>query len=139
MMERSPSKVPFMMQVSPTINLWMGILNQFIKERSHSYVLIFLQCFSQSNCLKWHIESVHEGKKPFKCNNCDTSFSTNNLIINQFMKERSHSNVMIVLLGFLKENVWRDIQDQFVKERNSSNITVVMHFLLKKDMSSHIE
>ena len=31
--------------------------------------------FSRTGHLKGHIESVHEGKKPFKCNNCDASFS----------------------------------------------------------------
>ena len=31
--------------------------------------------FKTKRQLKKHIESVHEGKKPFKCNICDVSFS----------------------------------------------------------------
>ena len=33
--------------------------------------------FKTKGNLKRHIESVHEGKKPFKCNICDSSFSRN--------------------------------------------------------------
>ena len=39
-----------------------------------------------------HVESVHEGKKPFKC---DISYTQQKYTI-QFMKERSHSNVTFV-------------------------------------------
>ena len=31
--------------------------------------------FSEKSKLNGHIESVHEGKKPFKCNDCGTAFS----------------------------------------------------------------
>jgi uncharacterized Zn-finger protein len=31
--------------------------------------------FTKKGKLKNHIEAVHEGKTPFKCNICDTSFS----------------------------------------------------------------
>ena len=33
------------------------------------------RAFSEKSKLNGHIESVHEGKKPFKCNECDTAFS----------------------------------------------------------------
>ena len=33
--------------------------------------------FKTKSKLKGHIESVHEGKKPFKCNLCDSCFSKN--------------------------------------------------------------
>jgi uncharacterized Zn-finger protein len=55
-------------------------LNQFTKERSPSN-LIFGQhnicdaSFFEKWKLKGHIESVHIGKKPFKCNVCDVAFS----------------------------------------------------------------
>ena len=31
--------------------------------------------FSEKSKLNGHIESVHEGKKPFKCNDCGAAFS----------------------------------------------------------------
>ena len=31
--------------------------------------------FSEKGTLKKHISSVHEGNKPFKCNDCGTAFS----------------------------------------------------------------
>ena len=31
--------------------------------------------FSEKSKLNGHIESVHERKKPFKCNDCGTAFS----------------------------------------------------------------
>ena len=34
--------------------------------------------FYRKNKLKIHIESVHEGKKPYLCNDCGKAFSTKN-------------------------------------------------------------
>ena len=54
------------------------MLNQFMIKRSHLNAT-FVNCdaaCSQIRDLEKHIKSVHEGKKPFKCNNCDASFTT---------------------------------------------------------------
>ena len=60
--------------------------------------------FSPRSNLNRHVEPVHEGKKSFKCNVCDTAFSEkSNGILNQFTKERSLSNVMCVIQSFLKK------------------------------------
>ena len=47
--------------------------------------------------LEAHIKIVHEGKKPFKCEICSSSYTTKRSL-NQFTKERSHSNVTFVLM-----------------------------------------
>ena len=39
------------------------------------YVIIVIQIFFLNVNLNKHIESVHDGKKAFKCNICDASFS----------------------------------------------------------------
>ena len=52
----------------------MGILNQFMKERRHSNVMLVMQHFFHKGHLNWHIALVHEGKQPFKCNDCDAIF-----------------------------------------------------------------
>ena len=49
----------------------MCILKQFMTERSHSGVTFATEVLPQKVNLDEHIESVHEGKKPFKCNVCD--------------------------------------------------------------------
>ena len=60
--------------------------------------------FSPRSNLNRHVEPVHEGKKSFKCNVCDTAFSEkSNGILNQFTKERSLSNAMCVIQSFLKK------------------------------------
>ena len=52
------------------------MLNQFMKERRYSNVIhICDKGFSQKQDLNRHIESVHEGKKSFKCNICDAGFT----------------------------------------------------------------
>jgi uncharacterized Zn-finger protein len=52
--------------------------------------------FFQKGDLTKHGKTVHEGKKPHKCNGCDKAFSQKGSL-NPFMKKRSHSNVMIVI------------------------------------------
>ena len=49
----------------------MWILKQFMTERSHSGVTFATEVLPPKVNLNEHIESVHEGKKPFKCNVCD--------------------------------------------------------------------
>ena len=68
--------------------------------------------------------SVHEGKKPFKCNICTASFFTKRIsdqmrIMNQFMKERSHSNAMIVMLAFLTNILCSDREMGKIRGKNS--------------------
>jgi KRAB domain-containing zinc finger protein len=53
-----------------------------MKERNHSnvaFVIIVVLC-----SLKRHVLSVHEGKKPFKCNICDATFAKNSNMKNHF-------------------------------------------------------
>ena len=52
-----------------------------------------------------HIESVHVGKKPFKCNYCGAAFTRKGGILNQYIKERSHSNVTIVVQLFPEKDI----------------------------------
>ena len=59
-------------------------------------------CFFEKVGLDKHIKSVHEGEKPFKCNNCDKKFSEKGNTLNQFMKGRSHSNVTFAMKLFPK-------------------------------------
>ena len=47
-----------------------------MKERSHSNVMLVMQHFFHKGHLNWHIALVHEGKQPFKCNDCDAIFFT---------------------------------------------------------------
>ena len=55
---------------------WKNLLNQSIKKRSHSLVrLVICTSFASKTHLNRHIESVHEGKRPFMCNICDTNFA----------------------------------------------------------------
>ena len=49
-------------------------LDQFMKERSHSIAMIVGKLFLK-NGLNVHIKSVHEEKKPFKCDDCGAAFS----------------------------------------------------------------
>ena len=56
--------------------------------------------------MKRHVESVHEGKKPFKCELCDyTCAEKGNLKVHveSFMRERSNSNVKYVTTAVLKK------------------------------------
>ena len=53
-----------------------------------------------------HIGSIHEGKKPFRCDICDYSCFLKSDIKNishQFMKKRSHSNAIFVTTAALKK------------------------------------
>jgi hypothetical protein len=49
--------------------------------------------FTAKQSIKRQIGTVHEGKKPFKCNYCDTAFFKKEILIYilyQFMKKTSH-------------------------------------------------
>ena len=39
------------------------------------YVIIVAKLFQKKEHQNMHIESIHEGKKPFKCNECGKAFS----------------------------------------------------------------
>ena len=45
-----------------------------MKARSLPNVMCVMQVFSEKSKLNGHIESVHDGKNPFKCNDRGTAF-----------------------------------------------------------------
>ena len=57
--------------------------------------------FSEKSYLNGHIESIHDRKKPFQCNICDASFSQKG-DMNEHI-ESVHENVMCMVLFFLKK------------------------------------
>ena len=64
------------MQHFLTKDIWTGILNLFMKENSHSNAMIVMQGLIKQN-MSGNINYGYEGKKPFKYNICDSSFSQN--------------------------------------------------------------
>ena len=50
-----------------------------------------LQKYTQSHSLKSHIETFHEGKKPFKCATCDEAFSQRSSL-KRHLKIHDHEN-----------------------------------------------
>ena len=102
---------------------------------------------SHGKCLSGHMTSIHEGKKPFKCNNCDASSWRNKAFQvwhlwcwfyfktrlertqHQFMEEQSLSNALFVMLSLHEIPTWVDTWHQFMKERSLSNVTIVMQVL----------
>ena len=103
------------------------MFNQFIRKRNLLNVIFCDNSFSHNNDMKKHVQSVHEKKKPFKCDICDYSCSNKNVlkkhvtavhdekqpfkfeicdkcfahISNMFMSKSSHSNVMFAETVFL--------------------------------------
>ena len=45
------------------------------RRMNHNHCEICGNSFANKSSLKLHIDSVHEGKKPFSCDICETSFS----------------------------------------------------------------
>ena len=56
------------------VSLYLGILKQFMKERSRFKWNMRYACFPLRVVLNRHTESVHKGTKSFKCNHCDVGF-----------------------------------------------------------------
>ena len=55
---------------------------------------------SQKSNMKKHVAAVHEGNKPFKCAICDYSFFN---MLQQFMKEKNRLNVTYVITAAHKK------------------------------------
>ena len=66
---------------------------------------------------------VHEGTKPFKCDTCNAGFTSNK---DEFMEEQSISNALLVMLSSHEIPTWVDTWHQFMKERSLSNVTIVI-------------
>ena len=67
-----------------------------------------LKIEEKNNSLKSHTESVHERKKPFKCNSCDSTFEDKDSLKSHtelFMKGRNHTNAHYVKKAFPKKEV----------------------------------
>ena len=85
-----------------------------------------------------HIETIHEGKKQFKCDICYVKFSKKgNLkkhvtIVHEVMKERSDSNVTIVMPNLNQNRKLIGMLQQFMMEGNHSNVNFVMLCFLGK-------
>jgi uncharacterized Zn-finger protein len=61
-----------------------------------------------NHTLRKHVESVHEGKKPFQCNICVASFSQKGHMNRHFesvMNRRSLFNATSVMQAFLKKEI----------------------------------
>ena len=102
-------------------------------KRIHLNVKYAKKGFSMEQGLKHHISSVHEGKRPFKCNTCDRNFSQKSKLNRHveacksiiecdyckatFAKElkfinhmkANHINVKLVNSDYLKRGTWLDI------------------------------
>ena len=57
--------------------------------------------FTKTSKLKHHIETVHENKKPFKCDVCEHPFARNPFVI----------------LTLKKKMVWKNMLQQFMKRK----------------------
>ena len=58
-------------------NLNTKSLKQNVQEKEAIKCKICEAIFFQKKTLNEHIASVHEGKKPFKCNRCEASYTSN--------------------------------------------------------------
>ena len=90
---------------------WKNILQRFMKEKAFSV---------WKSILIEHVASVHDGRKSFKCDICHSSYSKKSVtkhILNQFMKERNHSNATFATTLLLREWPWGNMLHQFMKEK----------------------
>ena len=59
-------------------------------------------------------------------------------MLNLFMKERGHSNVVFVMQLFLEKIVWAGISYQFMKKKRPKNVTfVTLSLLANKPEKTH--
>ena len=105
------------------------------------FKLIAIQmCCSYSYAIKVnmnkHVASVHEGKKPYKCDFCDHSSVLNRVTwIN--MRERSHSNVTFVIMAVLQKGSMKwHVAAVHGSKKTLSNVNFAI-FLLHKHESAY--
>ena len=79
--------------------IWIDILDQFMKERNH------LNC----NICDWAFSTTNQFmiKKPYKCNICNTILLKEKIC--RFIRERSNLNVIFVSNLFLLWTYWINI------------------------------
>ena len=85
--------------------------------------------------LKKHVESVHEGKKPFDCYICDYSCAKKNIMkyyVESVHEGRKPFDCDICDYSCAKKSVMKNILNQFMKERNHLIVTFVITAVLKR-------
>ena len=84
--------------------------------------------FSPRSNLNRHIESVHEGKKSFKCNVYDTAFSEKSTLNGHIesVHDRKKPFQCNICDSCFSKNMNRHILNQFTKERTLSNVMCVI-------------
>ena len=97
--------------------------------------IAWLRKCNSAFCRSNHVGSVHEVKKPLKCNDCDNAFSEKgnlNTISNQFIKDTSHLDATFAMLVFLRKHTWIVMLNQFTKVFPSNAMFVMKVFLIKE-------
>ena len=92
---------------------------QFMNERSLWHVTFIEQVYSDK--LNNHIESNHEGKEPFKCNDCGVGFSLKGNLNRHI--ESVHEGKKLLKCndcgtGFSQNEIWINILNQFMKKQS---------------------
>ena len=87
--------------------------------------------------MKEHISEIHEeGKKPFKCDICDQSFTQKSISkrhIENTHDENKTFKCELVITALLTRAVWLNTLLQFTMLRNHSNVTFVTPVFTKRN------